>query len=235
MDSRLYPAVVKLLDTIVQSLGQMRNLSLVDESPDLASAVEARLSFTKARRYVTYMHSVLPSCSYIPRCQYLALSYVPMKKFAEALTLIQHANIHLRETRSVISTIDSDPITTGNPAYYNLNDNDFAKLEKGLSENALRFKNNWFAYNGGSIDADNKSYKKPLFFDIALNYVQLDMDRLQERAGKASTPKSTTVKLEPKLVAKAKAEEIERPATPAIQSSQSSGLSNLLGGWWGRK
>jgi signal recognition particle subunit SRP68 len=50
VDARLYPAVIKLLDTILQSLGQMRNLSIVDESPDLASAVEARSSFTKARR-----------------------------------------------------------------------------------------------------------------------------------------------------------------------------------------
>ena len=39
VDSRLYPALVKLLDTIVQSLDQMRNLSLVDESPDLAAEI----------------------------------------------------------------------------------------------------------------------------------------------------------------------------------------------------
>jgi signal recognition particle subunit SRP68 len=50
VDGRLYPAVVKLLDTVLQSLNQMRSLSIVDESPDLASAVEARLSFSKGRR-----------------------------------------------------------------------------------------------------------------------------------------------------------------------------------------
>jgi len=50
VDGRLYPAVVKLLDTVLQSLEQMRTLSVVDESQDLASAVEARLSFTKCRR-----------------------------------------------------------------------------------------------------------------------------------------------------------------------------------------
>jgi signal recognition particle subunit SRP68 len=52
VDSRLYPAIVKLLDTIIQSLDQMRTLSIVDDNPDLASAVEARSSFTKARRFV---------------------------------------------------------------------------------------------------------------------------------------------------------------------------------------
>lgn len=54
VDMRLYPAVVKLLDTVVQSLDQMRTLSIVDDNPDLAHAVEARLTFTKARRYVVY-------------------------------------------------------------------------------------------------------------------------------------------------------------------------------------
>lgn len=50
VDARLYPAVVKLLETVVQSLTQMRNLGIVDESPDLAAALEARVTYTRARR-----------------------------------------------------------------------------------------------------------------------------------------------------------------------------------------
>jgi signal recognition particle subunit SRP68 len=50
VDTRLYPAMVKLFDTILQSLNQMRTLSIVDESPDLAAAVDGRISFTNARR-----------------------------------------------------------------------------------------------------------------------------------------------------------------------------------------
>ncbi len=53
VDSRLYPAVVKVLDTVLQSLNQMRVLSIVDDNPDLAAAVEARGCFTRARRSVT--------------------------------------------------------------------------------------------------------------------------------------------------------------------------------------
>ena len=51
VDHRLYPAVVKLLDTVLQSLTQMRTLTIVDDHPDLASAVEARISFTNAQRW----------------------------------------------------------------------------------------------------------------------------------------------------------------------------------------
>jgi signal recognition particle subunit SRP68 len=158
-----------------------------------------------------------------------------VKKYAEALTLVQHANIYLRETRSVLSTCDSDPITTGNPPYYPLTNGDFDRLEGDLSTDGLLLKRDWFAYNGGSVDADNKSYKKPLFFDIALNYVQLDMNRLQERAGKKPAVKSMTAKVEPKQIARAKVEEAERAPTPEPQAPPSGGLSSLLGGWWGRK
>jgi signal recognition particle subunit SRP68 len=42
--------VIKLLDTVLQSLEQMRTLPLVDESSDLGAAVDIRISYTKARR-----------------------------------------------------------------------------------------------------------------------------------------------------------------------------------------
>jgi signal recognition particle subunit SRP68 len=156
-----------------------------------------------------------------------------VKRYAEALALIQHANIHLRETRSILST--SDSITLGNPSYYPLTDTNFNAHEGELTADGLLFKRDWFAYNGGSVDANNASHKKPLFFDIALNYVQLDTDRLQERAGKKPAVKSATTKAEPKQIVRAKVEEEERLLTPEPQATASGGLSSLLGGWWGRK
>jgi signal recognition particle subunit SRP68 len=161
---------------------------------------------------------------------------------------MQRSNIHIREARSVLSTIDTDPIVNGDPAFFPLATEDFDQLDKELTEESNRFKNDWFAYNGGSVSADNKEYKKPLFFDVALNYVQLDMDHLQERAGKKKPPQPAILARAPvraperqpiaadkRPVAKAKAEEIERPATPELDVPAKSGLSSLLGGWWGRR
>ncbi|KAF8887719.1 hypothetical protein BD779DRAFT_1525871 [Infundibulicybe gibba] len=221
VDSRLYPAIVKLLDTALQSLNQMRTLSVVDDSPDLSSAVEARLTFTKARR-----------CSYLARC------YSPLRKYAEALTLIQHANIYIRETLATLSLSNNDPISLGQPAFFPLNTEAVHELENELAADGLQFKRDWFAYNGGSADADGKSYKKPLFFNIALNYAELDMDRLLERAGKqpavpVSRAEPTIEKIEKKLPVKSAIEEV-RPATPEPQAPARGGLSSLLGGWWGR-
>jgi signal recognition particle subunit SRP68 len=226
VDTRLYPAVVKLFDTTLQSLNQMRTLSIVDESADLSAAVDSRVSFTNARR-----------------CRYLALTYVPVKKYAEALTLLQRSNIHLREARSMLSMVHTDPISNGDPAFYAIAADDLDRLDKELAEDNNRFKNDWFTYNGGSLSVENKDYKKPLFFDIALNYVQLDMNRLQERAGKQAQPAvlaPTPIRAEDptadkRPVAKAKAEEIQRPATPEPSAQTGVGLSSLLGGWWGRR
>ncbi|OCH84768.1 hypothetical protein OBBRIDRAFT_798811 [Obba rivulosa] len=233
VDARLFPAVVKLLDSVIQSLNQMRTLTIVDESHDLASAVEARLLFTQTRR-----------------CRYLARCYAPLKKYAEALTLTERAALHLREARSILSMLgDTDPINTDSSPSYPLHSEDIDKLDSELAADSLGFKKDWFTYNGGAANSDPakaKAHKKPLFFDIALNYVELDMERLQQRAGKKPAAQPGQAKKqalqaqqapapEKKAVQKAKAEEIERAPTPEPSAPGHGGLSSLLGGWWGRK
>ena len=227
VDARLYPAIVKLLDTVLQSLEQMRTLPIVDESADLAAAVDARLAFTKARR-----------------CFFLAWCYVPSKKYAEALALTQHASLHLRECRAMLAPMaDADAINDTDTPFYSLALADLDRLEEELALDATGFKADWFAHNGGALDAEaGKAHKKPLFFDIAVNYISLDMDRLQERAGKAPAPAAAPVAapapqvVEKKTqVQKAKVEEIERVATPEPTPQARGGLGSLLGGWWGRR
>lgn len=232
VDSRLYPAVVKLLDTVLQSFTQMRTLSVVDDNPDLATAVDARITLTKARR-----------CIYLARC------YAPQKKYAEALSLLRSGSIHLRETTSTLSLSDTDALNTANPGFMPIDASTVKDLEAMLASDSTKYKREWFAYNGGSVSKDPKEHKKPLFFDIALNYVELPMDRLLERAGKApqpapvpaataaqpkQQPKADPVS-EKKAPAKEKAKlEESRPSTPQPQAQSRGGLSSLLGGWWGK-
>jgi len=225
VDKRLYPAIVKLLDTILQSLTQMRTTSIVDDNPDLASAVDARLAFTNGRR-----------------CIYLAQCYAAVKKYGEALALLQHATIHVREAVSSISLSESDLINSGNASFFPLSADDITEVETTITSDSLQLKRDWLAYNGGSVKADPTTYKKPLFFNIALNYVELDMDRLQQRAGKQPVAPSSSTKapqtrtesvLEKKPTPKAKAEE-HVELTPEPQPQARGGLSSLLGGWWNK-
>ncbi|KAI6022552.1 hypothetical protein EDC04DRAFT_2728944 [Pisolithus marmoratus] len=190
VDGRLYPAVVKLLETVVQSLTQMRS----------------------------------------PECSYLAQCYVAVKRYAEAMMLIQHATLHLRETRSTLSTIEG--VATAMDATYDLSSGTVDGLDASISGASPSVKKEWFAYNGGTVNGDPKAYQKPLFFDIALNYVQLDMDRLLERAGKAPSKQNKEEMPQP---VKSRREEVVRAETPEPPVQTTGGLSALLGGWWGRK
>ncbi|KAF5375208.1 hypothetical protein D9758_000005 [Tetrapyrgos nigripes] len=203
---RILTATLKLLDTILQSLNQMRTLSIVDDNPDLAEAVDARVSWTRGRRCLNLAH-----CYASP----------PIRKYAEALTLIQHANLHLRETTSHLSLasqasssgqgdgddnadltdlISSPPPNSGTIPFYALSQLEVRLLERELGRVGLRVKRDWFAWNGGvgqvtAADGSEESSKKqrtnkkkpPLFFNIALNYVELDMERLEERGGGKAT------------------------------------------------
>ncbi|KAJ7022612.1 hypothetical protein C8F04DRAFT_1048859 [Mycena alexandri] len=236
VDVRLFPALVKLLDTVLQSLIQMRALSIVDDSPDLAAAVEARVAFTKARR-----------------CLFLARSYaaVPVRRYAEALTLVQHAGIYVREAQASLSLYlaseDEGKATTAEPApaHYPLPPSSLQQLERTLASEALALKRTWFAFNGGAADAVGRSEKKPLFFDVALNYVALDVGRLRGRAGldpledaAPSAPAQVGVgkaqgEGEKKAAAREAREDVEEPEVQKPQPAKG-GLSNLLGGWWGR-
>lgn len=175
------------------------------------------------------------------RCFYLAWCYAPLKKYAEALSLTQHVSIHLRECRDTLAgTLDTDPINSTTPSFYPLSLSDLDKLAEDLAADSTGFKTDWFGLNGG----DAAAHKKPLFFDIALNYINLDMERLQERAGKVPEPTvvapATKTQFTPAAIPavqekKTKAE-IERAATPEPAAQPTGGgLGSLLGGWWGRR
>ncbi|THH12167.1 hypothetical protein EW145_g174 [Phellinidium pouzarii] len=203
-DARVNPALVKLLDAVLQSLTHMRSLSIVDENPSLANAVETRLEFTKSRR-----------------------------QYAQALSLLQRASVYIKETLTLLS---DDTINAAQPLFYYISSDIVSELGRSLQADETRLKRDWFSFNGGSAKAEKDISKKPLFFDIALNYVQLDMDILQERAGIKTSTVTPKEPLETRAVPATKAmEDIDRASTPEPSVPRGGGLSTLLGGWWGRK
>jgi signal recognition particle subunit SRP68 len=52
-DPRVNPAVVKIYDSILQTMNQMKALTVADESPDVAAATEARIAYIRGARSVT--------------------------------------------------------------------------------------------------------------------------------------------------------------------------------------
>jgi signal recognition particle subunit SRP68 len=122
------------------------------------------------------------------------------------------------------------------PSYYPLSNETVSELEGALSSEGLQFKRDWFAFNGGSVGATAKSDKKPLFFDIAVNYVALDMAALRARAGLQPVEESQMA-AQPVVEKRQAAKEdtpVETPEAKAPAAPARGGLGGLLGGWWGR-
>lgn len=141
--------------------------------------------------------------------------------------------------------IGSDPTST----FYPLSKEDLDSLDSANGREGLEYKRVWL--EKGAVGHDVEKQKKPVFFNLALNYVDLDVDRLRERAGKAPprtvpTPSAARATgASPTAVVglgRGKAAEMEegRSGTPEPREPAENGkpgpsrLGNLLGGWWGR-
>ena len=64
-------------------------------------------------------------------------------------------------------------------------------LTTHLASDEAKVKQIWFAFNGGHPSAERDAGKKPLHFDIAVNYVGVDVDALYRRAGVEAPPPSS--------------------------------------------
>ncbi|KAK9900292.1 hypothetical protein P389DRAFT_192574 [Cystobasidium minutum MCA 4210] len=182
---KLYPIIIKLLDSMAQSYEKMRQLAVVEEdSTDLAEEVDALLAYSKARR-----------------CLYLGETYAMLDKYAEAITLLQRGALYLRQARSASDTLSSEPAfgtedrasgrAIGCPTA-----DDFNQLQMALEQAESRSRKDWYIHtvqpegeieDPASIDVavknmtlrstspSKRNIKRkragPLFFDVAFSYI----------------------------------------------------------------
>lgn len=192
---------------------------------------------------------------------YLSRTYGTLKRYAEALSLTAKAHIYLREARSILSTSDlRQGEVKGEETYYPLSLDDISRAEGELAKEEIKTKMDWYAFNGGApTSLSEDKHKKPMFYDVAFNYVELPMERLQARAtdahlgAKARAPTNAPpIALAvadrgtaPQASSGTPVEKRERRATkvedappaPEVKIVQSSGfgIGGILGSWWGRQ
>ncbi|RUS26316.1 hypothetical protein BC938DRAFT_470922 [Jimgerdemannia flammicorona] len=234
--------MVKLYDDILKSLDIVRDLPVVQQDNVLEQEIEAKALYFKAWRSV-----------------YVATAYTTLSKYAEAVALFDRAQQHVTRARgsnrgkSVTSGDEDDPLS--------VNEADVVSLEKSIRGRKCKAHAAWYLEldaerDGDATDVEKKlaamridekdvdepalidrlnTYPtnlptlkshpnvprlvdfppafrpipaKPLFFDIAFNHVEYP-NSLLDRAGK---PQQTT-----------------------SATGVTSGLSKMLGGWWGNR
>ncbi|GAA5823759.1 hypothetical protein JCM11251_003282 [Rhodosporidiobolus azoricus] len=192
--AKAYPGLVKVYDTVLLSLEAMRDLEVVEQDDELATAAEARIAFVRAER-----------------CKYLSRGYSLASSFPSSLSLNARAKLYLRQARSsasALASLDAEPFEGEHDFVADvlaLSEEDeaglFAQLEKELEEDYQEISKRWFESSGGepmeeddlsgvrdlslSDKAKGKEKKKgPAFYDVAFNYVVgFDFDAIAEKAG----------------------------------------------------
>lgn len=149
-------AVVKLYDTVLQSLGQLRDLAIVEEKDGVRAGVEGLEAYFHATKCATLtrLHCIHPTPSY-----------------ASAVQLLTRASRSLQQAQALLVDPDfpiQEPVLTLSPEALPQLESDLAKLD-------LAAKRALFA----------ERVQKPVFFDTAFNYIELPLDELLVRAGKA--------------------------------------------------
>ncbi|GFZ44667.1 hypothetical protein JCM24511_02391 [Saitozyma sp. JCM 24511] len=222
-------AIIKLYDTVLQSIGQVRSLAIVEEKDGVRVGVEGLEAYFHATRlfHLARLHCIHPAPSY-----------------ASAVQLLSRASNLLRQARTQLETPDvpiEETITS-------IPSSSLDDLESRISTLDHTAKRSLFG----------ERVTKPVFFDTAFNYIDLPMDDLLVRAGKAEAAPVTTAKaavdaavnLAGKTVEKVAkegpkgaAEAVQRSArttresTPAVEENEEGGKGQKgwLGGWFGRK
>ncbi|KAM0790647.1 hypothetical protein ACM66B_004507 [Microbotryomycetes sp. NB124-2] len=188
--ARMYPSIVKLYDSVIQSLEQMRDLEAVEQDGELATKVEARIASARASR-----------------CMYLARSYALVEQHASALSLNSRGKIYSRQARHNATSVDDAEDfdrTDFADDLLPLSDASFDKLDEQLESDNVSLSRGWFSATGGRVgnnlepedlavdeleiapgpSTKPKTKKKPAFYDVAFNYVAaFDMEAIARRAG----------------------------------------------------
>ena len=169
----------------------------------------------------------------------MARTYASLKRYAEAVSLTQTAQVRMREARFQLSLLSSQS-DVPETEYFPLSEEAVQRLETRVVQEEKRMKMDWFALNGGSIqDGTENKGAKALFYDIAFNSVEDPLDKIKRRAGRAVKEKSkgahtarTSVDAKAKMLA-----QVDEPAASeeASEAPQRGVLGSLLGGWWGRR
>ncbi|GJJ13873.1 hypothetical protein Clacol_008130 [Clathrus columnatus] len=208
-----------LLSGIMQSLMQALTLPIVDESANLSTGLSLRILHVKAQRTL-----------------HLAEIYAhqTQRRYAEAVTLTQRGQLHMREAKTMIRLLTGQ--VSPHLEFYPITTEMVSEMEARLAEFEEKCKREWFGYNGGVVRERKPEgkHEKPVFFDIAFNYVEPPIERLRKRAG--LPPLAPGDEVSPVVVApKAKAELEGQPEKIKEKEEEkvnrSGGLTGFLGSW----
>ncbi|WVF66331.1 hypothetical protein IAT40_001071 [Kwoniella sp. CBS 6097] len=151
--------IVKLLDTVLQSLRGIAELGIVQEKEGVRVGVEGLEAYYHASKCLTLarLHCIHPTPSY-----------------GSAVSLLTRATPSLDQAQSLLVS----PPTPLEETIVNISATQIETLESDVQKLDTAAKKGLFAAN----------VEKPVFFDMAFNYIDIPFDELEVLAGKQKAP-----------------------------------------------
>ncbi|ORY27371.1 hypothetical protein BCR39DRAFT_469451 [Naematelia encephala] len=204
-------AIIKLYDTVLQSMSQVRSLAIVEEKDGVRLAAEGVEAFFHATKcyHLARLHCIHPTPSY-----------------ASAVQLLERSSLSVRQAKTALF----DSMTDLQEAIVPLTELQVDELGSRVAELDLAAKRALFA----------ERVPKPVFFDTAFNYIDLPMDELLVKAGKKEAVAQPVISRVEAAVSQTKKsvlprERETRETTPAVEDRQgASKPKGWFGGWLGR-
>ncbi|WWC97187.1 hypothetical protein V866_004066 [Kwoniella sp. B9012] len=147
--------IIKLLDTVLQSLRGIAELSIVQEKEGVRVGVEGLEG---------YYHAL--KCFQLARLHCLH----PTPSYSSAISLLERSVVSLRQSRSLLV----DPPIEIEESIITIPKESIDSLEDDLHKLDIASKKGLFS----------QSIEKPVFFDMAFNYVDIPFDELEVLSGK---------------------------------------------------
>ncbi|ODN80460.1 hypothetical protein L202_02700 [Cryptococcus amylolentus CBS 6039] len=167
------------------------------------------------------------------RCYNLARLHCihPTPSYASAVQLLATASVSLRQATDFLSMPVDEPVLSISSDALSTLTKHATVLEKAAKKGLF-----------------NESVQRPVFFDLAFNYVDLPLESIQAHAGNhnhSGATKDTLIKQKEATLQKTETQNLvnakkgrdTRETTPAVelQDDQQQGKRGWLGGWFGRK
>ncbi|KAK8844612.1 hypothetical protein IAR55_006459 [Kwoniella newhampshirensis] len=214
--------VIKLFDTVLQSLRQASGLSVVQEKEGVRGGVEGLEAYYHATK-----------CYNLARLHCLH----PAPSHGSAIQLLSAAALSIRQAKSYLV----EPATPLEEIIVTLTPSEIQSLEANIASLDSAAKRALFA----------EKIDKPVFFDMAFNYVDLPIEELEVQAGKREKVEQSAVGAVAEVAGASVNKVVEsvkqrgtREATPAATRDDDEEVSHgakggegkkgWLGGWFGR-
>ncbi|EOR00720.1 hypothetical protein E3P92_01195 [Wallemia ichthyophaga] len=199
---------VKVIDGIIFTLEQLRNLHIVEsDDSDLSGYVETKISYHQALKNYT-----------------LGLSHLMAHSYGPSIRLLESCKFYNRSGLELLMSLDESTLNHSEAFEPVVDIALIEDLNKMVDTALVNSKKAWFA----------QQFKRPLFFDIANTYVEPPLDYILDKSQSKDTKPSKKEAQKPPTGHVISSEDSKQTQDSAEKNANKTASSGWFGSLWKR-